>query len=279
MSRYVRPHSLDEALRTLSSGGLNVLAGGTDFYSARVAAGMAEDILDITAIDELRGVRETEQGFSIGALTTWSDIAVAKLPPQFDCLKLAAREIGGVQIQNSATVGGNLCNASPAADGVPALLALDAEVEIAHVRARRVLPLDRFIVGNRQTACAPGELVTAIRVPRWGDSARSHFLKLGARKYLVISIAMVAGIVEPDAHGRIARCAFAVGSCSAVAQRLTALELTLIGQSLDPDLSGRVRAEHLVALAPITDVRGTAEYRADAALALVRRTLAVLVGE
>lgn len=279
MSRYVRPHSLDEALRTLSSGGLNVLAGGTDFYPARVAAGIAEDILDITAIDELRGVRETEQGFVIGALTTWSDIAVAKLPAQFDCLKLAAREIGGAQIQNAATVGGNLCNASPAADGVPALLALDAEVEIAHARARRVLPLDRFITGNRRTACAPGELVTAIRVPRWGDAARSHFVKLGARRYLVISIAMVAGIVEPDAHGKIARCAFAVGSCSAVAQRLAALERALTGQALGPDLPERVRAEHLGALAPITDVRGTAEYRADAALALVRRTLAVLAGE
>jgi CO/xanthine dehydrogenase FAD-binding subunit len=279
MSRYVRPHSLDEALRTLSSGALNVLAGGTDFYPARVEAGIADDILDITAIDELRGVRETEQGFSIGTLTTWSDIAVAKLPPQFDCLKLAAREIGGVQIQNAATVGGNLCNASPAADGVPALLALGAEVEIAHAHARRVLPLDRFIIGNRRTACVPGELVTAIRVPRWGDSARSHFLKLGARKYLVISIAMVAGIVESDAHGRIARCQFAVGSCSAVAQRLTSLERALIGQSLDRDLPGRVREEHLAALAPITDVRGSAEYRADAALALVRRTLAVLVGE
>jgi CO/xanthine dehydrogenase FAD-binding subunit len=279
MSRYVRPHSLDDALRTLSSGGLSVLAGGTDFYPGRIAGGIAEDILDITAIEELRGVRETEQGFSIGALTTWSEIAAAPLPAYFDCLKLAAREIGGVQIQNAATVAGNLCNASPAADGVPALLALGAEVEIASANARRGLPLDRFITGNRRTACAPGELVTAIHVPRWGDLARSHFLKLGARKYLVISIAMVAGIVESDAHGRIARCAFAVGSCSAVAQCLTSLERDLIGQSLDSDLPGRVRGEHLATLAPITDVRGTAEYRADAALELVRRTVAVLTGE
>jgi CO/xanthine dehydrogenase FAD-binding subunit len=279
MSRYVRPHSLDEALRTLSSGGLTVLAGGTDFYPARVAAGIAEDILDITAIDELRGVRETGQGFRIGALTTWSDIVGAKLPPQFDCLKLAAREIGGPQIQNAATIAGNLCNASPAADGVPALLALGAEIEIAGANTRRVLPLDRFITGNRRTACVPGELVTAIHVPRWGDSARSHFLKLGARKYLVISIAMVAGIVESDADGKVARCAFAVGSCSAVAQRLTSLERDLIGRSLDPALAGHVRGEHLAALAPITDVRGTAEYRAGAALELVRRTASVLAGE
>ncbi len=279
MSRYVRPHSLDEALRALSSEGLSILAGGTDFYPARVGVPVEDDILDITAIDELRGIRETEQGFHIGALTTWSDILGAKLPPFFDCLKLAAREVGGAQIQNAATVAGNLCNASPAADGVPALLSLGAEVELARADSRRILPLDRFITGNRRTRRAPGELVIAVHVPRWAASARSHFLKLGARKYLVISIAMVAGVVEPDARGAIARCAFAVGSCSSVAQRLPDLERALLGAMVDRELPGRVRPEHLAALAPITDVRGTAEYRADAALTLVRRTLEVLAGE
>ena len=279
MSRYVRPHSIDEALRALSSGELSILAGGTDFYPGRVGTVAEEDILDITAIDELRGVQESEHGFRIGALTTWSDIAAAKLPPCFDCLKLAAREVGGLQIQNAATIVGNLCNASPAADGVPPLLSLGAEVELARVDARRTLPLDQFITGNRRTRRAPGELVTAVHVPRWGASARSHFLKLGARKYLVISIAMVSGVVEPDARGMIARCAFAVGSCSTVAQRLPELERALIGTTIDGTLPDRVRPEHLVALAPITDVRGTAEYRVDAALALVRRTLEVLAGE
>lgn len=279
MSRYVRPHSIDEALRALSSGELSILAGGTDFFPGRVGTVAEEDILDITAIDELRGVQESEHGFRIGALTTWSDIAAAKLPPCFDCLKLAAREVGGLQIQNAATLVGNLCNASPAADGVPPLLSLGAEVELARVDARRTLPLDQFITGNRRTRRAPGELVTAVHVPRWGASARSHFLKLGARKYLVISIAMVSGVVEPDARGMIARCAFAVGSCSTVAQRLPELERALIGTTIDGTLPDRVRPEHLAALAPITDVRGTAEYRVDAALALVRRTLEVLAGE
>lgn len=279
MSRYVRPRSLDEALHALSSGGLNILAGGTDFYPGRVGSAVEVDILDISAIDELRGIRETEQGFRIGALTTWSEIAGAKLPPVFDCLKRAAREVGGVQIQNAATIAGNLCNASPAADGVPALLALGAEVELASADSRRVLPLDQFITGNRRTRREPAELVTAVHVPRWGASARSHFLKLGARKYLVISIAMVAGVVEPDASGRIARCAFAVGSCSVVAQRLSDLERDLIGAALDGKLPERVRAEHLAGLAPITDLRGTAEYRADVALALVRRTVEALAGE
>jgi CO/xanthine dehydrogenase FAD-binding subunit len=279
MSQYLRPHSLDDALRALSGGGLQILAGGTDFYPARVGIAVAEDILDITAIDGLRGVQEDEQGFRIGALTTWSDIATAQLPPYFDCLKLAAREIGGVQIQNAATIVGNLCNASPAADGVPALLSLGAEVELARAGSRRMMPLDQFITGNRRTRREPTEMVTAVRVPRWRESARSHFLKLGARKYLVISIAMVSGVVEPDARGSIVRCAFAVGSCSSVAQRLPDLERALTGELLDGGLPERVRAEHLMPLAPITDVRGTAAYRADVALALVRRTLEALANE
>jgi len=186
--------------------------------------------------------------------------------------------VGGLQIQNAATVAGNLCNASPAADGVPALLALGAEVELSRADAQRVLPLGEFIVGNRRTRREPAELVTAIHVPHWG-SARSSFRKLGARKYLVISIVMASAVVETDARGAIARCAFAVGSCSSVARRLDELERELTGAKLDAQLPGRVRPEHLAILTPITDVRGTAEYRADAALTLVRRSLEDLADE
>jgi CO/xanthine dehydrogenase FAD-binding subunit len=279
MNRYVRPHSLDEALNALASGGLSVLAGGTDFYPARVGREVEEDVLDITAIDELRGISEDEQGFRIGALTTWSELVAAKLPAYCNCLKLAAREVGGAQIQNSGTVGGNLCNASPAADGVPPLLSLGAAVELACADGRRVVPLGEFITGNRRTRREPGELLASIRVPRWGASARSHFLKLGARKYLVISIAMVSAVLETDAFGAISRCAVAVGSCSGVAQRLHGLERDLVGAVRDARLPELVRAEHLASLAPISDVRGTADYRKDAALVLVRRALEALAGE
>jgi CO/xanthine dehydrogenase FAD-binding subunit len=96
-----------------------VLAGGTDFYPARVGRAIDEDILDITAIGELRGIAEDADGWRIGATTTWSELIETRLPPLFDGLKLAAREVGGRQIQNAGTIAGNLCNASPAADGVP----------------------------------------------------------------------------------------------------------------------------------------------------------------
>ena len=191
MGAYLRPHRLEEALTALARPH-TVLAGGTDFYPARVGRAIDEDVLDIGAIAVLRGISADSAGWRLGATTTWSELIEADLPPLFDGLKQAAREVGGRQIQNAGTLAGNLCNASPAADGVPCLLALDAEIEIASPTGRRRLPLGQFITGVRRTALAPGELVVAIHVPRPRHEARSAFLKLGARRYLVISIAMAA---------------------------------------------------------------------------------------
>jgi CO/xanthine dehydrogenase FAD-binding subunit len=279
MGNYFRPNALDDALRTRAAGPCAVLAGGTDFYPARVGRTIDEDVLDLTALAALRGVSATAEWIRIGALATWSDVVAAPLPPSFDALKLAAREVGGVQIQNAGTIAGNLCNASPAADGVPPLLALGAEVELASVRGVRRLPLGAFIRGNRRTACSADELVTAVQVPRWGDRARSTFLKLGARRYLVISIAMVAATVETDARGAIARCGIAVGACSAVAQRLPALEAAFAGRRLAPGIGAIVTPAHLAPLAPIDDIRATAAYRGDAAATLVARALEQLAHE
>jgi CO/xanthine dehydrogenase FAD-binding subunit len=279
MGSYIRPRALDAALRARAAGPCAILAGGTDFYPARVGRTVGEDVLDITALADLRGVQERPAHFRIGALTTWSDLVESPLPAWFDALKLAAREVGGVQIQNTGTVAGNLCNASPAADGVPPLLALGAEVELQSVRGIRRLPLGEFVLGNRRTACRPDELVTAVLVPRWDGRARSTFLKLGARRYLVISIVMVAAVAELAGDGTIARAAVAVGACSTVAQRLARLERELVGQRLAPGIGALVTAEHLAPLAPIDDVRGTAAYRLDAAATLVARALERLADE
>ena len=274
MGVYLRPDRLEEALAALVRP-LTVLAGGTDFYPARVGRPLDEDVLDITNIAALRGIRSDAQGWRIGATTTWSELIAADLPPVFDGLKQAAREVGGRQIQNAGTIAGNLCNASPAADGVPPLLALDASVEMAGRAGARRLPLASFITGNRRTVRTPGELVVAIHVPMPRHDARSAFLKLGARRYLVISIAMAAATIEVDAD-RIAAARVAVGACSAVAQRLPALEAALTGATLDARLGERVSKAHLAPLAPIDDVRGSADYRLDAAVILLRRMLAGL---
>src|SRR5262249_4116921 len=130
MGEYLRPTSLDEALRALTRP-WTVLAGGTDFYPARVGRAIDENVLDIGGIAALRGITEQSEGWRLGATTTWSELTETSLPPLFDGLKQAAREVGGRQIQNAGTIAGNLCNASPAADGAPPLLALGAEVELA----------------------------------------------------------------------------------------------------------------------------------------------------
>jgi CO/xanthine dehydrogenase FAD-binding subunit len=249
-----------------------VLAGGTDFYPARVGRAIDEDVLDIGGIAVLRGISADASGWRLGATTTWSELLEADLPPLFDGLKQAAREVGGRQIQNAGTLAGNLCNASPAADGVPCLLALDAEIEVAGPAGRRLLPLRQFITGVRRTALAQAELVVAIHVPKPDREARSAFLKLGTRRYLVISIAMAAATIE-IADGRVASARLAVGACSPVAERLPALEAALAGAPLDTRLADRVEPAHLAPLSPIDDVRGSAAYRSDAVVTVLRRLL------
>lgn len=279
---YLRPTSVDEAVGALAArpaGGPAwvVLAGGTDHYPARVGPRAAEDILDISRVAGLRGIAETDSGWRIGALTTWTEVIEATLPPLFDGLKLAAREVGGVQIQNRGTVGGNLCNASPAADGVPPLLSLDAEIELASAQGARRLKVSDFVQGNRRTAKRTDELVTAIHLPRTAHPAKGDFLKLGARRYLVISIVMAAGVIERTADRKLGAIRIAVGACSAAAQRLTMLERDLAGLPIDDTLSTRVTEAHLAPLSPIDDVRGSAAYRVDCALTIVRRLVDRLV--
>jgi CO/xanthine dehydrogenase FAD-binding subunit len=273
MASYERPTELDRALRLLAERPRVVLAGGTDHFPARVGVGADEDVLDVTAIAGLRGIGATQHGWRFGAATTWTDVLEADLPAAFDGLRQAAREVGGVQVQNRGTLGGNLCNASPAADGIPALMALDAEVELAAVDGTERVLLDRFVLGNRRTARRPEQLVTAIHVPRLAEGSRAVFLKLGARRYLVISIVMVAATLEPGVGGAVGRARVAVGACSPVARRLGALEAELAGRPMRSGLGAAAEDRHLADLAPIDDVRGSAAYRREAALVLVRRAL------
>jgi CO/xanthine dehydrogenase FAD-binding subunit len=271
MGDYLRPQRLEEALQALARP-YTVLAGGTDFYPARVGRSIDENVLDIGGIGVLRGITAADAGWRLGATTTWSELLAADLPPLFDALKQAALEVGGRQIQNTGTLAGNLCNASPAADGVPPLLALDAEVELAGRAGTRRLALSQFITGNRRTVLAPGELLVAIHVPKPARAARSAFLKLGARRYLVISIAMAAVTLEIE-RDRVAGARVAVGACSAVAQRLPMLEAALAGAPLDARLADRVDPAQLAPLSPIDDVRGSADYRRDVVVTLLRRLL------
>jgi CO/xanthine dehydrogenase FAD-binding subunit len=274
---YFRPNSLQDALDILADTRATVLAGGTDVFPALGDRPLSGPVLDISGLAEIRGIQFTPQHIVFGARSSWTEVIAAALPCGFDGLKAAAREVGSVQIQNAGTIAGNLCNASPAADGAAALLALDAEVTLASRSNYRTLPLSEFVLGNRKTARRPEELLTSIRVPRRIENALSTFLKLGARRYLVISIVMVAANLVVDPGGDIREALICVGSCSAAALRLTELERALIGRPSRPGLRQVVNAGHLAKLSPIDDVRATAEYRRDAALTLVGRALEACV--
>lgn len=273
---YLRPSRLADALDARGDASRLVVAGGTDVYPAHATRPVERPVLDLSRVEGLRGISsEPDGGWRIGATTRWTDIAEAgTLPPAFDGLRAAARQVGGRQIQNMGTVAGNVVNASPAADGTPNLLALDALVECASAaRGVRLVPLASFVTGYRATALEPDELVTAILVPPTPDGARSTFLKLGSRAYLVISVVSVA-VVAVVRDRRVSDARIVVGACSPVPVRLHALEAAVRGAAAGAALVDLVSDASVATLAPIDDVRAPAAYRLDAARTLVARALA-----
>ncbi len=268
---YLVPADVAEAA-AMKGTGASVLAGGTDVYPAHVGRGFEGPIVDIAGLTELHGIERSDGVWRLGALTRWADLAAGDLPRCFDGLRAAAREIGGIQVQNAGTIGGNLCTASPAADGVPNLLALDASVELTSAQGRRVLGLENFLIGYRATALRDDELLTAVLVPGGVEDAPASFHKLGLRRYLVISVVMVAAVVAVDVDGRVREARISVGACSPVAMRLRGLEAELRDRPVG-ELAAVVTTDHLAGLTPIDDVRATAAYRIAAATTLIRRAL------
>ncbi|MEZ5657395.1 MAG: xanthine dehydrogenase family protein subunit M [Burkholderiaceae bacterium] len=283
----LRPADLDDALSVLADGVAvgrvpTPLAGATDLYPA--LAGLPrphEAFLDLSGLAELRGVEQVEIGsrpfWRLGALTRWSELARGPLRrPDWAALCEAAGEIGARQIQNRGTIGGNLCHASPAADGIVALLALDAQVQLRRSGGVRRLPLDGFVLGPRQTALGAGELLESVLIPVAAGRRTSRFLKLGQRRYLVISAVMVAGGITWNELGRVASARIAVGACGPRAVCLPWLAQAACGR----DQAGLAAladqawpGDALAPLTPIDDIRGSAGWRLESAQVLVRRLL------
>ena len=263
---YIVARELGDVWPVLAAGG-EVIAGGTDWFPARGDHVGPVSLLDLTYLPGFAEISAGPEGWRIGAAVTWAQLLRADLPPCFDGLKVAARQVGSVQVQNAGTLVGNLCNASPAADGVPPLLALGARVECTSAAGVRVLPVEAFVTGPRQTDLRPGEIVSAILVPPQPEGAVADFGKAGARAYLVISIAMVA-VQAVVTEGRLNDVRIAVGSCGPVARRLTGLEGRLEGAG-----AVCVTPADLKELAPISDVRGTAEYRREVVAETLTRVL------
>ena len=268
MAVYI-PSNLKAALDILRDPECIVISGGTDYFPALKRCNGVKKLVSLMSVPEIQGLKSERTGIRMGAALTWTQLIKSDLPPAFDALKTAGRQVGSLQIQNAATVVGNLCNASPAADGMPPLFALNAEVELhSAMRGRRQVPLSEFVQGVRKTDRESDEIVTSVFVPNPPEGMQSVFSKLGSREYLVISIAMTALNVVLDKNGRVKDMRVAVGACSTVAQRLSLLENDARGKLLSEiDLS----LDHLAVLSPIDDVRASAMYRRDVVLEQIRQ--------
>jgi xanthine dehydrogenase small subunit len=275
MTVALRPRSLDEAVRHLQEDpALVPTAGCTDLMVRGLEALHQMDrVIDLLGVPELRGIREVDGGLEIGATTSFSAIrSSAAVRAAFPILAEAAALVGGWQIQNRATLGGNMANASPAGDSLPVLLALDAVVVAAGAGGPREIPYAGFHAGYRQTALRPGEIVARVRLPYLPAGAFQAFRKVGTREAQSISkvVLALAGRIE---GGKIAELRLAAGSVAATPVRLRATEEAVRGLPPGPetaDLAGREAAREVT---PIDDVRSTADYRRFALERVVRRLM------
>ena len=271
----VQPHTLEEAVRHLAEDPELVPAAGcTDLMIRGVEALHQMDrVIDLLSVPELRGIREVDGDLEIGATTPFSEIRHSSaVRSAFPALAEAAGRIGGWQIQNRATLGGNLANASPAGDSLPVLLALNATVVLASARGLREVPYDSFHSGYRKTALQPGEIVVRIRLPLPAPGTVQAFRKVGTREAQAISkvVVAIAGRVE---DGRIAEIRLAAGSVAPTPIRLRAAEDAIRGQAVGANAAELAGREAAGAVTPIDDVRSTAEYRKFALERVVRRMI------
>lgn len=256
--------SLQTALHLLASepGGWTPFAGGTDLMVLLESGKLkARRLLDISSLADLRGIVASPEMIAIGALVTYTELlesdAVARELP---LLREAARQTAAVAIQNRGTVGGNIANASPAADLPPALLVYDAIIEVGSIRGRRHIPYADFHRGYKQMDLAADELILSVNVPRRKGSLKQVYRKVGTRRAQAISkICFAAAAAVED--GTIRNVRVALGSVAPTVVRARTAERALEGRSLDPETIAHARAALSLDIAPIDDVRSTASYR------------------
>lgn len=276
----VAPQTLAEGMRMLKDepGVWKAFAGGTDLM-VLLEAGKLEHkrYLNLSRFKELRGVDAESSGtVTIGALTTYTDVLRSNvLCTEFPLLARAARETGGIATQNRGTLGGNIVNASPAADSPPALLVYNAELELASSGGSRLVPYEAFHTGYKTMILRPEEIVARIRLPRPTREWRQSYRKVGTRKAQAISKVCFAGACAME-NGRIAEARIAFGSVAPVPIRCHQVERLLAGERVHPALIGECRRILLSEIAPIDDARSSREYRKRVAQNLLEEFLKAL---
>lgn len=278
MTAYLRPRDLDEALAARAAHpGWMVLAGGTDLMVDANHKPVPAGILDLWRLPGLGVISVRGDGATIGAGATWLEIGRhAELAARWAPLALAAREIGALQIQARGTLGGNVGTSSPVGDGLPALLALGAELEVASVRGRRRIAYHAFCTGYRKTQLAADELIVAAHLPAPTPHTRTAWRKVGTRRAQSISKVMGAAAIELDG-GIVTSARIALGAVADRPIRVTAVEDAVRG--LAPAAAAdAARAALRTAIRPIDDVRSTASYRHEVAENLVARFFSGILG-
>lgn len=261
----LQPKSLKQAIDLLSEGPpATPLAGGTDLFVLLNAGTLKQRrFLDLWALDELRGIRKTREALVLGALTTFTEIRRSPIVKRvLPVLQEAARVIGGIQIQNRGTLAGNVANGSPAGDSLPVLAVAEADVVLAGPRGERKAPFTGFYTAYRKSVLAPDELIARFEFPL----ARVHgmrfwFRKVGTRQAQAISKVVIAAGARVGRGKRIEEARIAVGSVAPTVIRLPKTEALLRGKRLGGSLALLARECAMAEVAPIDDIRSTAEYR------------------
>ncbi|HEX7176285.1 MAG TPA: xanthine dehydrogenase family protein subunit M [Pyrinomonadaceae bacterium] len=268
------PRTLDDALGLLARepGAWRPFAGGTDLMVLLEAGRLAhKKFFSVFHLAELRGIEETPEWMSLGALTTYTDVRRNQtLRSEFPMLGRAAAETGGLAIQNRGTLGGNIANASPAADTPPALLAYGAEIELVSTSGTRRVPYADFHTGYKQTVMRPDELIARIHLPRPRPGAMHHYRKVGTRRAQAISKVCFAALAEMDEGGRVGEVRLAFASVAPVVLRCRKTEAVLRGRRPDELVVGEAASELSREIVPIDDVRSTANYRRRVAVNLLK---------
>jgi CO/xanthine dehydrogenase FAD-binding subunit len=270
--QLISPATLSEALQMLANdkGAWKPFAGGTDLMVLLEAGQLPHrNYVNIWHLKELRGIEVTSSFVRVGALTTYTEIQAHQiLLEEFPMLCQAAQETGGMAIQNRGTIGGNIVNASPAADSPPALLAYDAELEMISQTGERRLPYYKFHAGYKQMEIRPGELVRAVYLPRDTKWLTHYYRKVGTRKAQAISKVCFAAVGRV-ADGAVETIRIALGSVAPMPIRCHQTESSILSRPIDDETIAAVKAALVAEISPISDIRSTKEYRLRVSLNLL----------
>jgi len=274
----ITPQTLDEALNILHQGqaGLRIVAGGSDvIVQLRDGVLKAEKLLNILPLKELRFIREQDGLIHIGSLTTYSDISNSQLARMHAWVLVdASRQIGAIQLQNTATLGGNLGNASPAGDSLPPLYALEAVVVTKSRAGRRETPIEQFFVSYRKTTLRPDELIEEVNFKPLNPDDRGAYMKLGLREANAISIVDVAVVLRGrSSSGSFAQARVALGAVAPVITRARKCEKALEHTPLKEKTLWEAASLAAEDSSPIDDIRGSAEYRKSVVVSSVYQAL------